>query len=1223
MKLKRILSSALLAVMIFTTVAAAVPFTVSAAYTGNSEASTLSEEQIIEVAKAVTSYEFASADEMLTYEMDKGYLLPLESGNYVIYVNRYTGALYYCNKVTGQILTSNPYNYSHINSAADRNKVSSQLSVTLSAISTSEKPVLASSEEAAARAQISTDYIDNGIRVNYTLGDTVKRYLLPGRIKASELEEMLLVPMLTEYARLMEEHCSVNKYSDGFDYDLFGSKEYNKESDKDSVQKKNVYYKGTLNLACIKKYVESCNDICNKMYKAGAISADVYGRITTIYGDLMTLYIAAGGYALKNLERAATSSAYDEMIKQFYSDPELAIYENRDPIYVFTGETNTAKSNASKAFKRYVTDYSFDEMFEDEDECGYVDNTAVKPVFRCSIEYRFNDDGSLSVRLPANSISFDETVYNLESITLLEYFGAGNTTKEGYVFFPDGSGTIVDFTDFYNAEKGVSENTAVSAETYGSDYCYSKVTGAHREQVSMPVFGIVTTEKSSTLTNATYGVETVTNGFFAILEEGASLARIVFRTGVNQLGSVYCQYSPYPSDEYDISDTISVGGTGSYTIVSDSKFNGSYVTRYVMLTDEALSSGVSGKYYPTNYVGMASYYRDYLYNNGTLKALTNIKENLPLYIEALGSMEIITKVLSFPVTKNIPLTEFENIVTMYEELYNSASVFEEEANRYQALADAEADATKKAEYQAIADGYKEFVIDNINFRLTGFTKNGLSGAYPTKLRWEKACGGKREFKKLLEYSKEVADDGANMGIYPDFDFMYLSNSSMFDGVSKRQNVSKMIDGRYASQQVYDAITSQYISYFTLVISPESLDELYSKFSKKYSKYDITSISLSTMGSDLNSNFDEDVPVNRDDAENYVTAVLNRIANEDELDIMLDKGNAYTLKYASHILNASIDSSHFKHSSYAIPFVGMILHGSVNYTGTPINYAGAPRYELLRAIESGASLYYILCYQNTSFMKEDLILSDYYGVNYSSWYENIVRTYKELNDVTSDLQDYLITDHKIIIGERVRDDKELDENYKTLMLEMAELLEASIKSAVAAGYSELQATADPGAKNLVLDVDTASLMSEFAGILNLTLDEAKAYKVDGDVTFEALINELVAKYEAEYASVTGVDNYVVSLASSGANVTADFEVEFEYESKYSFFTDSIATDKNYVYTDYTNDIGNIALVTYQKTLADGTVDTVQFILNYNIYSVTVDLGGGNKYTLGKYEYVRIG
>ena len=100
-----------------------------------------------------------------------------------------------------------------------------------------------------------------------------------------------------------------------------------------------------------------------------------------------------------------------------------------------------------------------------------------------------------------------------------------------------------------------------------------------------------------------------------------------------------------------------------------------------MLSDPTLGKTLGGTYYPASYVGMANYYRDYLSAQGVLSALDFVSNDLPLYIEALGSMEVVEKVLSFPVTKKLALTTFENIATMYAQLSDSAKVFAEEAEK--------------------------------------------------------------------------------------------------------------------------------------------------------------------------------------------------------------------------------------------------------------------------------------------------------------------------------------------------------------------------------------------------------------------------------------------------------------------------------------------------------------------------------------------------------------
>ena len=1175
MKLNKIISSALLVAMLFTAVIAALPVTASAAYTGvaDSANANLTAEQISEYVKGVyggthsdniTGYQFNSAEEMLNYEKALGYLNSISSadGKYTIYVNGYSGYLYYVNNVTGQILTSNPYNYDDTMTEVDKFKLSSQIHIAFSEIS-SNAPAsdYYSTQWAALRAQISTEFIKNGIRVNYTLGDTTSRYLLPGRILADKYEKMVLVPAIKAFVELMEAYCAGEDYNG--EYDVFTNPAYNAEKDVST----NLYRYGYINSRGVKDYCKAMKDIFDSMYKSQS-GSQIYKELTAAHNDIMSLL---GAYTIQNLsEYKEGSKLYETTYNTYYVSPlgsnvKAEVFETFEPMYVLaTGKTNSWKNSSATLFRKHASSYTFAEMFEDEKYCGHIDDTAQKPVFRCALEYTFADDGSLEVRLPASSISFDETVYILESISPLQYFGSGDLREDGYVFFPDGSGMVLEFED-------VESNAIVKNTIYGADFCYSDLNGligAHREQITMPVFGLVNDDDANQTTTEKFGVNRVTNGFLAIIEQGSSLAELKFEcTPYTQTGSVYCLYKPYPSDKYDLSETISVGSNSEYTIVAETKYSGSYVTRYVMLTDSAIGQMLGTDYSESSYVGMAKYYREYLYNAGILTKLTAATENLPLYIEALGSMEITTKFLSFPVEKQIPLTSFEDVISMY---------------------------TKLSEESGITD---------INFRLTGFGNGGLDATYPTKVRWDKACGGKRAYKKLVREANAISEkSGSNFGIYPEYDFMFINNSASFDGISKKNDISRMIDNRYASKQLYDSILQEFATHYAMVVNPESLDKLYSKFIKKYSRYDNNNISVSTLGSNLNSNFDSDAPINRDEASSFVADVLRRMAEEDEMNVMMDIGNVYSIKYATHILNVCIDSSHFNYSSYTVPFVGMILHGSVNYASAPLNYSGTPAYDILRSIESGAALYYILCYQteNASYMKEDRNLSQYYGVDFDTWYDSVVESYKEINSAIGGLQGYYITDHKIIKGERVIDSAEQQANYKTLLLELVDILDQNTDNAIRTANDSLAASGSYGT-NVKIVFDREALMTQFSDILNLSVETIESFKLDGDTTFGNMVDALIAEY-VEFLPGKDANDYVVTISS------------VEYSSKYSFITDSLATDENYVYTDYTSDVGNIVLVTY----SNGT-DTVQFVLNYNVYTVNVNLGGSELVNLGKHSW----
>ena len=786
----------------------------------------------------------------------------------------------------------------------------------------------------------------------------------------------------------------------------------------------------------------------------------------------------------------------------------------------------------------------------------------------------------------------------------MPYFGAGDLTQDGYIFIPDGSGAIVEFEDFYNDSD--KQSITLTMGTYGKDYCYSNITGAHKEQVIMPVYGVVSKQNANAVSKKISGKDIVDTGYFAILEEGSSLANLYVSFGgmTNRWGTAYATFTPYPSDEYDLSDTISVGNMGSYTIVSESKYTGSYITRYVMLSDVETAVKANAEFTEASYTGMATYYREYLKNLGVLTSLAQINEDLPLYIEALGSMEKLEKILTFPVMVDVPLTTFDNVVAMYDELADAKAKMLEKAAEYDELAlKEEDDLNLKANYEATAKRYRELAesvtnITNINFKLTGFANGGMKFTYPVKLDWEGVVGGAAGFEALLSAAADRSRDGANFGVYPDFDFMYINYTALFDGISNRGNVSRMVDNRYASKKVYNSVSRKYESFFTMIITPDALDRLYDIFIGHYSKYNIGSISVSTLGSDLNSNFDEDAPVNRDEAQGYVTELLDRISAD--YSVMLSKGNIYSVKYADHILDLCIDSSHYAYSSYYIPFVGMILHSYLNYAGGAINYSGSSEYDLLHSIENGASLYYILCYQNSEFMKDDVDLSKYYGVNYETWYDSIVESYSVLNDTVKDLQLYEIVSHATLLAERVIDSSELEVNRGFLREEFLSLVDAQIMAAIAAAFDDMYNDPNSLGRGVKLVVDVDAIIAQAVEVLNYPEEELRA------TDFDEKLNDLVNAHLAQYPG-KNENSYLV-----------EFD-KVEYETSYDYVTDSFALDKDYDKSIYTVDNHQVTMVVYRDAV---TGDEVTFVLNYNIYAVTVALDSENIYTIPKYGFVRI-
>ena len=1197
MNFKRILSSALVVIMMFSAVALLIPVKSNAAHHSSVSEVVKTDDEVKAIVQEYRKAKFASAEEMFQYDKAMGYLDSVTNVTYSIYVNRYTGVVYYRDELTGEMLTSNSYNF---NNADQKSSAAwaSQVSVTYSKVTNNTfEETLHSSEWASERNQMKVSAIENGLRVSYAIGTTASRCLLPVWIEAHEFENDILRPLLDYlYERMLE------NIGEEFALDYFNGhkKTGNKskgtvtESDEYYYNEEDVYADRFLHDTSLGEYFEDFDDVVDAYSKYASknnLDSSDYGpkiqEIKKIKSEIKVLFTSYNTYNPSHPRFTAGLNTPAKVLEGY------SMYTVKNPTY-------DQMANKAKTIKKYCPSYTFEMMYEDEEFCGYEHEYEANPVFRCAIEYTFNEDNSLSVRLPSNSIVFDETEYILKSITPLKYFGAGNFLGEGYIFLPDGSGSVLQFEDFRDSNVSLTS----SLSFYGKDYCYSDISGAHTQPLTMPVYGVVTSKDPSG--------NNVDRGYFAILEEGSSMAtlNISYNTSAYREGTVFTAFTPYPADKFDLSDTISVGDSSFYTKVSESKYSGSYVTRYVMLLGE-----------DATYIGMAEYYRNYLEENGIIAALTSVSDDLPLYLEALGSIEVVEKILTFPVDVSKPITTFDDLVTIYEELGRAKDRLLEKATEYDALAAAEDDNIDLKEYyEGIAAEYRNLAhsdeivnIDNINFKLTGFTNGGLASTYPTRVKWERVLGGKKGFKKLLEIADEYTNENSNFGIYPDFDFQYISNTSLFDGVGKLNTVSRMVDNRYASKQAYSNITGEFDRVFAMIVSADALDRLYDKFIKRYSKYDVNGISVSTLGSDLNSNFDEDNPISRDDAQGYVTALLDRIANESNYSIMLSQGNIYSVKYADHILNVCTDSSYYRYSSYAVPFIGMVLHGYVNYAGNPLNYSGSPDYDLLRAIENGASIYYIIGYRNTDVMKDDDEFNKYYSVSYENWFDDIVKKYSLLNGLIGDLQDYKIVSHEVLIGERVIDENEQIANLDALMKEFVEEFRAELDLEINKKLVELRQEGNNYDKRIGVAADIDNLLMIALNMFGISeddeLDETYTKMI---ATFTENLNAVLAEYQAEYRVAD--DEYTGDGVDPNVNVDS-----VEYESKYQYVTKSTARDENYDYTDYTVDNDLIAMVTYENK--DGK--RVSFILNYNLYNVEVNLGDGSEpYTIDKYGFVRI-
>ncbi len=896
-----------------------------------------------------------------------------EKGNYAIYADQRSGEVAVKDLTSGQIMFTNPYDIGASNATENvKNRLMSQITVTFTEVESDNKKTYGSFQYAAIKDQIKVKNIKNGIRVEYTIGREEARRLVPRQIEKSRFEELILAPMEEYYGVTRE---VAEEIRDQHDHPLSSPAFY--------LRKQLSYY------------------------------------------------------TYKDLDECESDRLKQDMLDAF---PILG--KDMD-IYVLEPTTSTNElEKLEQVIKSACPNYSYEEMDYDHQLTEFTSEEENPPLFKMALEYTLGEHG-FSVRLPANGIRFNESKFNLLQIDVLPYMGAGNNAYDGYAFFPDGSGALFGFEDM----KEITNET-ITADIYGEDYAYHELDMKYQQVVRYPVYGIVentryydfvtindvtgeeeittisgviydalqkSVEDGTTTTNALYKKygrllsqgtmrERVEDrGFAAIIEEGDALTSLSYIHEGTQApyDTITVIANPRPSDQYNLADAISVGDNKTVTVTSERKYVGNYKIHYVMLSDPdavtaedpEVKKGFSG--YEATWLGMGIAYRDYLVDKGILSPLSaeQTSGKLPLYIESFGAMETIEKILSIPVEVMRPLTSTEDIQTMYTELAGKG-------------------------------------VTNINFKLTGYANGGMYATIPYGLKWEKAVSENMSMQELFDYAANDVKDGS-LGLYPDFDFAYVQATDVFDGFNMRKHAVRTIDDRPSYKREYMATQQRYAGYFQLAVSPAYYARFYTKFMEKYlEQNNLTGISVGSLGNALNSDFDEDEPYNREDSKGFVTKALEYISGSQEgLEVMVDGGNAYTWQYVDHILGASLDSSRYIVASYSVPFLGVVLHGYKNFTGSPLNMEGDVNYAKLKAIENGASVYFTLSYQNTQNLKEDFQLSQYYSVRYDIWFDDVVEIYTELNDQLRDVQDKVIIDHDFLTGMRVPDTDELDRDVK--------------------------------------------------------------------------------------------------------------------------------------------------------------------------------------------------
>lgn len=595
---------------------------------------------------------------------------------------------------------------------------------------------------------------------------------------------------------------------------------------------------------------------------------------------------------------------------------------------------------------RKLNKYFEEAGFTEEQYIQEMENSGVEgavPIsFKIPLEYRLNGD-SVDVSIPMSGVEENGggTIFRIQ---LLRYFGAADTTEDGYLLVPNGSGSLIYFN-----------NGKASADLY-SEYVYG----------IDPLAAEYTVRENTENTKlALYGICREDSSVLATIEDGAAFAII----GAGVSGKINEYNYAYPTFVLRGNDKLSMFGTtgneADIPIVEKNFFDANLTVKYTMLTEEN-----------AGYAGAANYYRERLESEGILTAQKESGSDIDFYYDVLGGVTMTKFFLGAQYDGMYAMTTFDQAGEIYQDLQDSGVT------------------SQVMNYQGwMNGGYTHDVVD--------------------KIKVPRALGGKSDLEAL---SAQMRED--NNTFYADVAFQKVTAISA--RYSEGNETSRYYGGGYIAEfgLVNPATLRQtsglgYEENHFYLVSPKFLVRYVDKFSKKMEKYDIAGISLRDLGDELHSDKKRTNIIDREASLDVVKASLAQLAGTGR-QIMLNDSNDYGFAFADDIINVPLTDNDYYIVDQTIPFYEMLIHGYIDYAGSAINLSDT--YDktdvVLNLVENGASPHFMFTYENSSDIK-NTGLNRFYSTTYSSWKDDAIAIYTEVNEALKPVKNAAMTGHEIL------------------------------------------------------------------------------------------------------------------------------------------------------------------------------------------------------------------
>ena len=352
-----------------------------------------------------------------------------------------------------------------------------------------------------------------------------------------------------------------------------------------------------------------------------------------------------------------------------------------------------------------------------------------------------------------------------------------------------------------------------------------------------------------------------------------------------------------------------------------------------------------------NYSAMATKYREYLLNNNLL---TKKDSSYNTRVDFLG-----TERENFLLgTRAVTMTTTDDIKDIFGELKNNG-------------------------VESLLSVYK------------GWQDGGLYDLPMSKYDADSHIGGNSDLEKLI---KDSESSGYKMYLYNDALRLNPSTNTF------NFNTIKKINKRAFEEKVWADVYKRF-NYLT----PESSVEDFTSFVESMNKKELNKVAVAGISDTLFSYSYKSSYFTRNDTADAYTKVLADL--NEKADMVLESPNAYLWKSADAFLDMPLGSSDYMYVDEEIPFLSMVLKGTMPMYSNYINFEANKQEFFLQMVEAGVYPSFYLTAENSSKLISTNS-ADLYSTEYTTYKEAVIDYDKQLRELNAKLGDANIIKHEI-------------------------------------------------------------------------------------------------------------------------------------------------------------------------------------------------------------------